>query len=88
MKHYVAMAGLHGCLPNYVALHESRQNAIDDLVSLHELDNDAGKMRDLKQTGFVELNAHEDGNEYAEVMECNCDNPSIHDDAQEGCGGP
>lgn len=79
-KHYIAMAGLHGCLPNYVASHDDRDSALFDLISMHELNADAGLVRDLKETGIVELDVQEHGNEYAEVIECDCNHPEQHDD--------
>lgn len=85
-KHYIAMAGLHGCLPNYVALHESKLAALTDLADMHELGR--AKRRELLGSGSVELSTSKHGNEYAEVIECDCSHPEQHDDAQEGCGGP
>lgn len=76
--HYIAMAGLHGCLPQYCQSHETFNNAVEDLVSLHELAVDRALR--LKKEGYLELNLHRDGNEYCEITECNCDNPEQHND--------
>ncbi len=72
------MAGLHGCMPNYLGWCGDYNSAVDDLSSLHEL----GKHRraELKKNGFIELNLHKDGNEYAEIEECDCDCPEDHED--------
>jgi hypothetical protein len=75
-KHWIAMAGLHGCMPNYCGVHESYENAVGDLAALHELGK--GRTRELKKNGYLELNIHRDGNEYCEITECDCDNPEEH----------
>lgn len=77
-KHYIGMAGLHGCMPNTSGSYETYNDAVESLADLHEL----GKNRrmELKKNGYIELNIHKDGNEYAEVVECDCDNPEDHDD--------
>lgn len=78
MIHYIAMAGLHGYLPQYCASHENYNDAVDDLANLHEL----GKNRthELRKNGCIELNVKRDGNEYAEITECDCNNPECHND--------
>ena len=77
-KHYVAMAGLHGCIPNSCQSYDTRQDAIEDLANLHEL----GKNRKsiLRRDNYLELNLGRDGNEYCEIIECECDNPGVHND--------
>ena len=35
---------------------------------------------DLRRDGYLELNLHRDGNEYAEITECECDAPEQHND--------
>jgi len=76
--HYIAMAGLSGCLPNYCQGHETYGAAVEDLAAMHEL----GKKRRqaLKRDGYLMLNIKRDGNEYAEVTECGCDDASQHND--------
>jgi hypothetical protein len=78
--HFIAMAGLHGCLPNYCEVFPDRAAAIESLADLHEL----GKRRtsELRQTGYLTLSLHRDGNEYAEIVECACPTPWIHSDSQ------
>lgn len=77
-KHYIVMAGLHGCMPNYCASHSNRQNAIEDGICLSELGRDRARAfaRDL----YIELNLRRDGNEYMEISECDCSTPEIHND--------
>jgi len=76
MTHYIAMAGLHGYLPQLVELCETREEAVDALAQVHELGRD--RRRALKRNGYLELNLRRDGNEYAEIEECDCADPSIH----------
>ena len=66
MSQFTAMAGLYGCLPNYVEECDSFQEAVDTLSDLHEL----GQRRRaaLKASGFISLSLHRDGNEYAEIV--------------------
>ena len=63
-SHYHALAGMHGCLPNYSATHASYDGAVDDLAFLHCLG------RDRRRDGSIELSSLKDGNEYAQVIEC------------------
>ena len=76
--HWVAMAGIHGCMCNYVSGHDTYEGAVEALAELHELGK--GRRRELKRDGYLELNMRRDGNEYAEVSECDCDRPEDHDD--------
>jgi hypothetical protein len=76
--HYIAMAGLRGYLPNYCAAHDSYADAVEDLAAMHDLGRD--RKRELKRNGCIELNLHRDGNEYAEIEECNCGNLEQHND--------
>ena len=77
MTHYIGMAGLHGCLPNYCAAYDTYDDAVESLADLHEL----GKRRatKLRRDAYLELNLRRDGNEYAEITECDCNDPSIHE---------
>ena len=70
------MAGLHGCLPNVCYSHDSYNEAVDDMASMHELGRD--RKRKLKRCGYLELNCRRDGNEYIEIVSCSCDNPENH----------
>lgn len=76
--HYIAMAGLKGYLPNYCQAHNTRKEAVDDLCEMHELT--LPRIKELRKYGYVDLNIHKHGNEYAEVTECSCDNPEQHND--------
>lgn len=88
--HYIAMGGLHGYLPSHCQSYDTLQDAIDSLVELYEL----GRIRKQRLTDdlYLELNLHgieagyqqppqpADGNEYCEIIECDCDTPEIHND--------
>ena len=78
MTHYIAMAGLHGCLPQYCSSHDTLTNAVDDLADMSELGRD--RRRALKRELYLGLNIRRDGNEYLKITECNCSDPSVHND--------
>jgi len=77
-KHYIGMAGLHGCLPNYCGVYDCVSDAADGLADIHELGKNRRKA--LYQNGYLELNLRRDGNEYCEIVDCDCDTPEIHQD--------
>lgn len=79
-KHYIARAGIHGCMCNYVSWSETYEGAVDELASLHELGRN--RTRELEKNGYLELNLDKDkdGNEYCEITECDCDTPEDHQD--------
>ena len=77
--HYIAMAGLHGCLPQTCEVYETYDEAVDALADLHELGD--RRRRELRRDGSLELNLHRDGNEYCEIEERDCATPSVHSDS-------
>lgn len=79
--HYVAMAGLRGCLPNACSVHPDIFGAVDTLVDLCDRTPKAKvELEDeLRLYRYADLDLHEDGNEYAEITECDCETPWIHD---------
>ena len=78
-RHWIGMAGLHGCLPNTCASYDTKRAAAEGLAALH--DSPRGVLTSLLRDGYAELNLKRDGNEYAEITACTCDTPSDHDDA-------
>ena len=78
MRHYIGMAGLHGCLPQTCARYESAQDAAQGLANIHDLGRN--RRRALARDMYLELNLHRDGNEYAEIVECDCSDPDCHND--------
>ncbi len=77
--HFIAMAGLHGCLPQSCECYDTYATAVDSLVSLHELGRKRARI--LNRDGYLELNLGRDGNEYCEIEECSCDSPEDHSDS-------
>jgi len=78
MRHYIVMAGLHGCLPATCDVCETAKQAAESLAFTHELSR--SKTRRLQRDYYLELNLEKDGNEYAEITECDCTDPSTHMD--------
>lgn len=76
--HYVAMAGLHGCLPDYCQSFDNRGNCVDYLADWLDLDNIV--KREFELTGYTDLSLLNHGVQYAEIIECDCDDPSVHND--------
>jgi hypothetical protein len=78
--HWIGMAGLHGCLPQTCDVYESVKDAADSLAQIHDL----GKKRtaQLGRDLYIELNIRRDGNEYAEIVRCDCDSPNNHSDSE------
>ena len=77
-KHYIAMAGMHGCLPNICESHESLTDAVGSMANLHALGRE--RRQALKREKYLELSLTRDGNEYVEITICICNNPEIHND--------
>jgi hypothetical protein len=80
MKHYLAMAGLHGCLPNFSACCDTYEDAVTTLADLHNLGRD--RTRELRERGTLELTPNRDGNEYCEITSCACTTPELHEGPQ------
>lgn len=78
--HYIALAGLHGCMPNYCEAFDTESDAIHALLDLHELSSRSVYAMELRHNGYTELRLHKHGNEYAEVTFCDCDDPDQHSD--------
>ena len=66
-KHYIAMAGMRGCLPNYCEIFPTKHGAVSALADLH----DGIGHRALQKHGYVDL-PKSAGNEYAQVELCTC----------------
>jgi len=68
-KQYVAMAGLKGYLPNYSDIFDTKEDAVDALLDLHEIDHCSEVADHLTEFGYSDLNLEVNGNEYAEIVE-------------------
>ena len=79
MTHFIIMAGLHGYLPNYCDVCDDHKTAVQSLAQVHEIGKN--RTRKLSHDNYLELNLERDGNEYAEIQECDCDTPWVHSDS-------
>lgn len=79
MTHYIAMAGLSGgYLPNVCLVADSATEAAQALAGC--LDMGERKTRELAREYHVTLSMTHHGNEYAELVQCDCSTPEVHDD--------
>ena len=76
-KHYIGMSGIHGCMAQFTTVGPTRSQVAETLASVHE----RGKnwQASLVRNWYAELR-QEDGAEYAEIVECDCSDPTIHED--------
>lgn len=82
MKHFIAMNGSYGCLPDACYVLRTRKDAVDTLADSLELSK--RQKAELRQTGSVNCTRSQ-GADYCEVTECSCSTPWIHDEmATEG----
>lgn len=81
-RHFIAMSGDHGCIPDYCDVFPEYQAAVDSLADMFSL----GRTRKARLFAdrILELkpNFNEDsfGAEYCEIQTCDCDNPAVHSD--------
>lgn len=77
--HWVGMAGLHGYMPNYITVGRTRGQCAEDLGQIHELSG--RKIKQMRRDNYLELDLYTHGNEYCEIVECDCGKDiSSHDD--------
>lgn len=79
MKHFIAMNGSHGCLPDSCNVYLSERAAVDYLISLLGLSK--RQKRELLSCGITECR-QDQGAEYCEVTECECSSPHEHQDGE------
>ena len=77
-KHYIAMSGDHGCIPDFCSVYTTFDAAVESLTDMFGL----GRTRraNLKNNRSLELNNSRDGAEYCEITACTCATPWIHDE--------
>jgi hypothetical protein len=75
-KHYIAMSGIMGCLPETCQSFDRFSDAVDFLVDLW--DDHRGVRRQLKAFHIW----YDEGNslDYCEIDSCTCNEPAIHND--------
>lgn len=78
-KHYIAGSGSYGCLYDCCTVHETESEAISALMERFELTGKRWASL-LSEAAYADL-PRDAGADYCEIVECNCDNPSQHEDA-------
>lgn len=78
-KHWIGMAGLSGCMPNYCGVYDTKCDAARSLATMHE--EARGTFKRLMRDGYAALDLARDGNEYAEMIDCSCTTPEVHEEA-------
>lgn len=77
MKHYIAMNGSYGCIPDACYVLKTRKDAVDTMIDQFDLSR--AKARELRQRGSLSFGSGF-GADYCEVLECDCAEPWIHDE--------
>lgn len=81
-SHYIAMSGDYGCIPDYCESYDTLRDAASGLCQVFDRPTSQGKMyRTLLRDRYIDLNPRKDGASYAEIDECNCDDPNDHSDS-------
>ena len=75
-KHWIAMSGSVGCLPDHCEVYQEVEGAVEDLVSLFDLNKKQEEA--LRNRHFLNLRGAEDGADYASISGCECADPGIH----------
>lgn len=78
--HFIAMAGLRGCLPEYCDVFENEEVAAESLLFIHEVSPDGAERSLLIGLGILYLDLKTHGNEYLQITDCSCGEPWIHQD--------
>jgi len=77
-KHYIAMYGFSGCLPESCEAYPTKKQAEESLVFMLDLPPNGRVAKELRQCGLAYLNAHKHDLTYCEVTECDCADPGCH----------
>src|SRR5262245_13523191 len=75
--HFIAMGGIHGCLPDMCSAYSDLAAAVESLSDLYELTEE--QTRELKDSQYLELGADQ-GGDYCEITECDCSKPWEHEE--------
>jgi hypothetical protein len=74
--HYIAMAGVSGCMPQCCEAFSDGRLATAYLAEIHDLSTTQAIQ--LEQERFLQLDATKFGNDYCEITTCWCSNPAQH----------
>jgi len=79
-KHYIAMSGIPGCIPETTSFSWNRKGAIDYLIFLHESHNDwkgltQRQQQELRRDGILYFDTY-----VLEIAECTCPQPWVHEE--------
>lgn len=77
MKHFIAMNGSFGCIPDACYVLRTRKDAVDTMKDSLELSR--RQTTELRQTGSVNCTRSQ-GADYCEISECDCKEPWTHDE--------
>lgn len=77
MRHFIAMNGSHGCLPDACYALRTHKDAVETLVESLELTR--SQARELQRTDIVECKPSQ-GADYCEIIPCDCSTPWNHDE--------
>jgi hypothetical protein len=81
-RHFIAMSGDHGFMPDYCDVFPEYQSAVDSLADMFDLGRTRKARLFANRTlGLVKGIGEDDfGAQYCEVQTCDCDNPAVHSD--------
>ena len=84
-KHYIAMNGSRGCLPDSNSVHNTAMDARGYLDDIFCGDLSEGECEQM-HSNLIKYGIHyfsdpnETGADYCQVLACDCPNPNIHED--------
>jgi hypothetical protein len=84
-KHYIAMNGQYGCIPDSCECFDTLEDAVSYLADLYEIAENE-QIKKLTNERFLQIYTADKGlmsNEYCEIQECDCDMPWQHSDKNE-----
>jgi hypothetical protein len=74
-RHFIAMGGEYGCMPDNCQAYYSPEDAVDGLNNIYELSEQ--QLVELTDNWITYL-AREQGGAYCEISDCDCDEPWSH----------
>jgi hypothetical protein len=84
MAHYIAMSGMHGCLPDWRWLAADERDAVEASVDMFSdlltAETEGAFRRALADGGYASLAGTDAGADYVEIVSCDCDDPSQHEE--------